>query len=256
MNTKGVSTLMKGVKATLTKYSTEVLTGVGIAGMITTTVLAVRATPKAMRLLDEKKRELDTDKLTVAETVKATWKCYIPPVVTGITSAACLVGASSVNFKRNAALATAYRLSETALTEYREKLPEIVGEKKAQSVRDEVAKDRVSKHPVENSTIIHTGNGKTTCLDYLTDRYFEADIDKIKKAENELNAQLLDEGSVCLNDFYYHLGIEEAGVGNILGWSYNRTGLVKLNYSSQLSNGTPVMVIDFQDAPYYEYDRY
>ena len=256
MNTKNISVFMKGVRTTLTKYSPEVLTGIGIAGMVTTTVLAVRATPKAIRLLDEKKKELDTDKLTVAETIKTTWKCYIPPVVTGITSAACLVGASSVNFKRNAALATACTLSETALSEYRDKVTEIVGEKKEQTIRDAVAKERVENHPVENSTIIHTGTGKTKCLDYLTDRYFESDIDAIRKAENGINSQLLDEGHVSLNDFYYQLGLDSAGVGDALGWSYNRTGLIKLSLSSQLSNGTPVMVVDFQVSPYYEYDRY
>ena len=256
MNTKNVSNLMRGVKKTLTHYSPEILTGVGIAGMITSTVLAVKATPKAIRLIDEKKKELDTDKLTVAETAKTTWKCYIPPVVTGITSAACLIGASSVHLKRNAALATAYKLSETALTEYRDKLPEVVGEKKAQAVRDAVAKERVESHPVESSTIIHTGNGKTPCLDFWTDRYFETDIDAIHKAVNETNALMLSEGYVSLNEFYYNLGIDSAGCGDVIGWSYNRTGLIKLNLSSQLSNGTPVMVIDFDTAPYYEFDRY
>ena len=257
MSAKNISTIAKSVKLAFAKHSPEILTGIGIAGMITTTVLAVRATPKATRLIEEKKRELNAEKLTAAETVKATWKCYVPAAVTCITSTACLIGASSVHLKRNAALATAYKLSETALSEYKEKVIETIGEKKERAVRDSVAKDRVENHPIDNSTVIITGNGNTQCLDYWTDRYFKTDIDKIYRAENELNAQLLDEGYVSLNDFYYILGLPSAGVGDTIGWSFNRTGLVKLSLSSQLAaDKTPVMVIDFERAPYYEYDRY
>lgn len=274
MNTKNVPAIVKSVKSALTQHSPEILTGFGIAGMITTTILAVRGTPKAMKLIEaeiaRKNREIvreaaengdnccpQISKLKPIETVKVAWKCYIPAAVTGAASVACLIGASSVHMKRNAALLTAYKLSETALTEYKEKVVEVVGERKEEAIRDAVAKERVEKHPVESSPVFITGNGDTYCLDYYTDRYFKTDIDRIYKAENELNSQLLDEGYVNLNDFYYLLGLDEAGLGAVMGWSYNRTGLVKLKLSSQLSsNKTPVMVIDFQTAPYYEYERY
>ena len=274
MNTKNVSAIAKTIKTTLAQHGPEILTGFGIAGMITTTVLAVRATPKAVKLIESevarKNRELvkeaaeygdehceQISKLPAVDTVKVAWKCYIPAAVTGVASIACLIGASSVHLKRNAALLTAYKLSETALTEYREKVVETVGERKEAAVREAVAKERVERHPVETSTVFVTGNGDTNCLDYWTDRYFKTDIDKLYKAENELNAQLLEDGYVSLNDFYYSLGLDSAGVGEVIGWSYNRTGLVKLKLSSILtSNKTHVMVIDFQTAPYYEYERY
>lgn len=274
MNAKNISAITKNIKTTLAQHSPEILMGFGIAGMITTTVLAVGATPKALKLIEseiaKKNREIvneaaengdehapQINKLTPVETIKATWKCYIPAAVTCVASITCLIGASSVHLKRNAALATAYKLSETALTEYREKAIETVGERKEEAIRDAVAKDRVEKRPVETSTVFVTGNGDTHCLDYWTDRYFKTDIDRLYKAENELNSQLLNEGYVNLNDFYYLLGLDSAGLGDIMGWSYNRTGLVKLKLSSQLSsNKTPVMVIDFQTAPYYEYERY
>ena len=43
-----VSKLCKDAKVMVSKRSPEILTGLGIAGMITTTVLAVKATPKAL----------------------------------------------------------------------------------------------------------------------------------------------------------------------------------------------------------------
>ena len=121
---KGVA---NNIGRTLKRKSPEILTGVGIGGMITTTVLAVRATPEAMRRIEKKKKEEQHKKLTAVQTVRAAWKCYIPAGVTGGVSIACLIGASAVNGRRNAALATAYSLAESTLRDYRSKVVETIG---------------------------------------------------------------------------------------------------------------------------------
>lgn len=130
MSKQSMSDVVNGIGLFIKKRGPEILTGIGIAGMVTTTVLAVKATPKAMRLVKEKEDYYEI-KLTPKEIVATCWKCYIPSVVTCALSMSCLIGASSVNLKRNAALATAYKLSETALTEYQEKVVETIGEKKS-----------------------------------------------------------------------------------------------------------------------------
>ena len=112
----------KNVKLTLHRHTPEILVGFGIAGMLTTTVLAVKATPKALRLIEEKKKEEGVDKLTPVETVKVAWKCYIPAAAVATVSTGCLIGASSISGRRNAVLATAYKLAETAHKEYKEKV--------------------------------------------------------------------------------------------------------------------------------------
>lgn len=116
--------VIKGMRFGLQKHSPEILTGIGIAGMVTAAVLAVRATPKALLLLEEEKQRqneelkvsekendsedcVEIDKLKPVEILRATWTCYIPSAVTGVLSIACLIGASSVNARRTAALATA-----------------------------------------------------------------------------------------------------------------------------------------------------
>lgn len=257
MNKNDIAHIFKSVSTSITKHSPEILTGIGIAGMIATTIISVKATPKAIRLLEEEKKEREVEKLTAAETVKTTWKCYVPAAVTGVASVACLVGASSVHIRRNAALTAAYTLSETALREYRSKVVETIGEKKEQTVRDAVAKEQVKNHPVTNSTVVVTGSGNTLCYDPFTDRWFKSDIDKLHKAENQINSQMLDEGSVSLNDFYYQIGLGDTTVGYNIGWSYNRDGFVKLNLSSTIaSDGTPSIVLGFQKEPYYNYEQY
>ncbi len=252
MKKLNVSGMVKAVRAMAVKHSPEILTGIGVAGMLTTVGMAVRATPKALRLLEEEK-EKKGEGLTKVETVKAAWKPYIPAAATGVMSVACLIGANAVNAKRNAVLATAYSLSEAAFTEYRDKVSETVGAKKEEEIRDKVAKARIEKNPVSNHEVVITGKGDTLCYDVVSGRYFKSDIEKIRRAENVLNRKLMDEMYVSLNEFYYELGLRCTEMGNELGWNVN-DGLVDLHFSTQLSEDeTPCLVVDYHIAPRYGY---
>lgn len=253
MQKPNLTKICRNVKTATVKHSPEILTGVGIAGMITTTVMAVRATPKAIQLLDEEKRRQQADKLELMDVVKTAWKCYIPAAVTGTVSVACLIGASSVNARRNAALTAAYTISESTLRDYQKKVVETIGEKKEQTVRDAVAKERLEKNPVENKEVIVTAKGDTLCFDAVSGRYFKSDIDKLKKAENELNRQMRDEMYISLNDFYYEVGLEPIKLGDDLGWNIDN-GYIDLRFSSQLAtDGTPCLVIDYGYGPRYDF---
>ena len=251
------SNLIKSIKTTITSHGPEILTGIGIAGMIATSIMAVKATPKAIKLIEEKKKELDHEKLTPVETVQATWKCYIPAVVTGVTSTACLIGASSVNARRNAALATAYNLSKTALTEYKEKVVETVGEKKEKAIREEIAKDKLEKNPVSSKEVIITDRGTTLCYDGIFGRYFRSDRDAIQKAINHVNRQIIaGDMYVSLNEFYSEIGLTPVEIGDKLGWNID-DGPIDVEFSSQLAeDGTPCLVIGYTVAPRYDYSRY
>ncbi|MCO7171170.1 DUF6353 family protein [[Clostridium] scindens] len=253
MQKPNLTKICRNVKTATVKHSPEILTGVGIAGMITTTVMAVRATPKAIQLLDEEKRRQQVDKLEPMDVVKTAWKYYIPAAVTGTVSVACLIGASSVNARRNAALTAAYTISESTLRDYQKKVVETIGEKKEQTVRDAVAKERLEKNPVENKEVIVTAKGDTLCFDAVSGRYFKSDIDKLKKAENELNRQMRDEMYISLNDFYYEVGLEPIKLGDDLGWNIDN-GYIDLRFSSQLAtDGTPCLVIDYGYGPRYDF---
>lgn len=250
---KEIAKSFLSLKIAIKKHSPEILTGIGIAGMITTTVMAVRATPKALILIEERKEEIGAEKLEAMDMVKTTWACYIPAAITGTLSVACLIGASSVNARRNAALATAYTLSESALKDYQGKVIEMFGEKKNEAVKDAVAKDKVEKNPVVTREVIITEKGNTLCYDAISGRYFKSDIEKIKKAECELNRQMLDDMYVSLNDFYYEIGLDSVKLGDELGWNVD-SGYIDLSFSSQLaSDGTPCLVIDYSVAPRYDY---
>lgn len=259
MKNLNVTKFIKNAQFVLSKHSPEILTGLGIAGMVTTTVLAVKATPKALRIIDDYEESIlrDNDKIKTVDVIKLTWKCYIPAAVTGTVSIACLIGASSVNVRRNTALATAYKLSETALTEYREKIVETIGEKKEKTIKEAIAKDKIKKDPVTQQNIIVTGKGDTLCYDELFGRYFKSDIDKLKKIENDLSFRMRNEDYISLNEFYYEVGLDSVKAGDLIGWNINRCPKgIELDFSSQLaSDGTPCLVVGFNTPPQYDYDR-
>lgn len=273
MSKLNLASAPKQVVRYMGKKAPELLTGVGIGLGACTVGLAVKATPKALILIEEKKRQINrdileeakvngqsqtkhVDKLKPTDVVKTTWKCYIPAAVTGVASVVCLVGASSTSARRNAALAAAYTISESALKDYKTKVVEVVGDKKEKDIRDAVAKSKIEKDPVENKEVYLTDKGETRCYDVLSGRYFKSDIDAINKAVNELNRRMINQNYISLNEFYYEIGLEGNKVGNDIGWRIDN-GLIELDFSAQLSNdGTPCLVMDFVEAPKYDFDRW
>lgn len=250
-----ISKMLKSFRYELGKHSPEILTGIGIAGMITTTVMAVRATPKALDLLAEVKENTEgEDKKKVAkEMVTKVYPVYIPAILTGCFSVACLIGASSVNVRRNAALATAYTLSENALKEYQAKVVETIGDKKEQSIRDAIAKDTIQENPVTNTEVIITAKGDTLCYDSISGRYFTSDIDKLRRIENELNKRLINEMYISLNELYYEMGLRCTEQGDALGFNID-DGFIDFNFSAQITDDNrPCIVVGYHIGPKYGY---
>lgn len=247
------------VKRFAVDHGPEILTGIGIAGMLTATVLAVSATPKALEAIEAKKKEEGIDKLPPIAVVKTTWKMYVPAAATSALAMTCLIGASSTSVKRNAALATAYKISETALSEYRNAVIETIGEKKEKDVREKVDKNKVTQNPVNPASVVITKKGTTLCMDGFSRQYFESDIDELGRAVTRLNAILVREGSASLNDLYDELDIPHSEVGYQVGWNIDKVGrdLIELQTSAQIANdGRPCIVLNCYPAPDWGYDRY
>lgn len=273
MNKPNVTKYFKMAKRFASKRSPEILTGLGIAGMVTTTVLAVKATPKALELIEEEKREqnralLDAaeaageekcarvDHLKPLEVVKVAWKPYLPAALTGLASVACLIGAQSVNARRQAALYSAYKLSETALTEYKDKVVETIGEKKEKTVREKIAKDKVEQNPVTKTEVIVTGNGESLFYDPISARYFKSDMETIRRVINDLNYAMSygSEMYVSLSQLYDEVGLEHTSISDNIGWNIS-DGLIEPDFSTQMTDdGRPCIVLDYLKVPKYDFD--
>ena len=219
-------TLTKTAKRTLSRNGSKILLGFGIAGAFTAVGFAITATPKAMILLDEKKKELGVEKLDAKTIVKTAAPVYIPTAISMAVSTGCIIGASSVNDRRNAALAAAYTMSETALRSYQDKVAATIGEDKAQEIKEAVTLEKMAKCPEPDE--IPTAKNlapddvsydkKVKCWESLSGKYFWTTRNAIEKALNGLNKQLLSDLSVTENDLYDYLGMEHCKNGDLLGW--------------------------------------
>lgn len=262
MNKQTISKTLRSFKRSLVKHSPEILTGIGVAGLITTSVLTGKAVIKANKIVEEVKHEMELDgddsELTTKEVVGLTWKYFVPPVVTGAVSICCVIGATSVNAKRNAALATAYQLSQRALIEYKDKVVETIGEKKERNIREKIAEDHIKDNPVGKSSIVIMDKGGTLCYDAVSGRYFESDIDVIKRAVNTINYDLTHGMMeyVSLNEFYDEIGLPHTSLGDELGWNISDDGPVDVEFFPKLAeDDRPCVALDYRVAPHYDFSK-
>lgn len=256
-------------------HSPELLVGLGIAGMGTSTVLAVKATSKAVKKIDvaieeENERLIDEAvanqqehyspivKLNRVDAVKLCWKDYAPAAVTGVASVICIVGGTRINLRRNAALVTAVKLSEMTikdLQQYKSKVIETIGEEKNDEIEAKVNKDVVEQASINMDSSIISGNGPVLCFDKIGGQWFKSDKETIKSVINRLNHTMNDDMYVSLNDFYDEMGMDHTVAGEQLGWNRDQ-GLIEPKFSSHLlSNGVPVMVFTTRIEPRVDYSK-
>ena len=251
MNLDGLKQGVKNLGGVISRNSPHILTGLGCAGVLTTAFFTGKASIIAYEVVRREEEELG-ECLSSREIVELTWKHFIPPVLMGTTSIACIIGANTINTNRNAALAALYSLSETAFREYKEKVVEEIGRNKELRVRDGIAQDRVTNSPIGNKTIIITGHGDVICYDVLCDRYFRSSPEKIRQQVLDLNYDLMNEMWISLNEFYYALGLPYTKLGEQMGFDIDK-GKIEVDFSSQLTpEGEPCLVVDATVYPKYK----
>ena len=177
--------LLLKTKSFVNKNASTILTCVGGAGVVATSVLAVKATPKAMALLENAKEEKG-EELTKSEAVLVAGPAYIPAILTGAATIACLFGANALNKRQQAA---------------------------SQKIRAEIAKDKYVDCEI-------CGHGdKRLFYDEFSGRYFESTMEDVITAQYALNRMISLNGGAYLNEWYEELGIEGTDYGAYLGWS-------------------------------------
>lgn len=256
MNKTDLSKIVTAFRSGIRKNAPAIAIGVGVACFGCAVISAYKEGPKVEKLIEIKRKDLnleEEEKLPVKETIKATWMCYLPSVISFGAGVACILGAHQIDSRRNAALAAAYQLSESAFREYKNKVIETIGEKQEKVIKSEVVKDKIKENPPAQASIIVTGKGKTRCYDPQIDRYFESDIETIRKIVNQLNYRMLTEHYISLNEFYYELGLRQTDTGDRLGWNID-DGLIEVEFTSVLpDDGIPTLAIGYMVAPKYDY---
>jgi hypothetical protein len=258
MKEKFVS-VYNGVKGQVQKHSPEILMGVGVVGVVTSTVMACKATMKLNDILEESKETRDKIKevennpkyedkyspedakkdLTInyVQTGMKVAKLYAPAVLLGGASLGCLLASNDILRKRNAALSAAYMTVDKSFKEYRNRVTERFGEEVEKEIRYGIKAEQLETTVVDedgNETTV-TDTVKTMDPNLYSDyaRFFDAaspywqndpeyNLMFLKAQQQYANDLLRAKGRLFLNDVYDMLGIEKTKAGQVVGWVYDR----------------------------------
>ena len=251
-----MNAILHHAKSYLHRNSSTILTCVGAVGTVATSVMAVKATPKALYLLEQAEKEKG-DKLTKLEVVKTAAPTYIPSVLMGATTIACIFGANVLNKRNQAALMSAYALLDNSYKEYKNKVKELYGEDADGRVREEVAKDKYENADISLDT------GQQLFYDDFSGRYYESTMENVINAEYRLNEMFAYDFGVFLNEYYNLLGIDTVDYGDYLGWSSYEVcemfGFCWIEFNHRkvvMDDGLECTIVEMMMEPTFDFENY
>lgn len=240
------------------KHSPEILAGVGVVGVVASTVMACKATMKLNDILEESKetrnkiREVESNPryeeqyshedakkdLTInyTQTGLKIAKLYAPAVILGSASLGCLLASNDILRKRNAALSAAYMTVDKSFKEYRQRVVDRFGEEVEKEIRYNIKAEEITSTVVaeDGSETTVTETVKTMDPNLYSDYakffdeaspYWQKDPEYnfmfLKSQQQYANDLLKARGRLFLNEVYEMLGIDKTKAGQIVGWVYN-----------------------------------
>ena len=164
-----------------------ILTCLGAAGVIATSIMTAKGTTKASKLLESAEWEKG-NALTKKETIKAVIPAYIPAALVGVTTIACIFGSNAVSASQKASLASAYALLSGAYAKYKDKVIELYGDEADKNIKEEVAKE---EYEDRQDVIVIPKGDEVLFFDFDTLEYFNARI------EDVIQKTVMDDGLEC-----------------------------------------------------------
>ena len=210
-------------KIAIRKHMPAVLTYAGVCGVVGTAIMAVKATPKALKIIEQEKmyRSYECDnKPTKKEIVALTWKCYIPSIALGLSTIACVISIHALDKRSQASLTSAYAMLNEAYKQYRDAAKAVYGEDADSKILAEIAKDTfISADGIGVYSSDLDPSEKILCYDSYSKRYFESTMAAVLNAEYHINRNLQLRGYCTINEFYEFLGIDGIEYGDEIAWS-------------------------------------
>jgi hypothetical protein len=261
-----LSALFQRAGKVAAKNSPAILSAIGVTGTLATAYLAAKGAFEAADKLKEAEQKKLADipieetpkyanpdvALTFEEKFNATWKCYIPAAISAAAGITAIIFAAHVQERRHAALLSAYTVVEKSYGEYRAKTVSKVGKTKEQAIRDELAQDRVTNNPPSTKEVILVTEGQVLCQDSFSGRYFNSDMETLRKVENDINWSILNEGYASLSDVWDKLGLNHTTGSDDLGWNTDRQFELKISTTVSEQN-RPCFSIEFFPPPFPKY---
>ena len=237
------------------RNASTILTVVGGIGVVATSVMAVKATPKALILLEKAKEEKGDD-LSILETIKVAGPSYIPAIATGVSTIACIVGANILNKQEQASLISAYGLLDNSYKLYKDKVLELYGEGSDMHVKSEISKDLYEEAEI-------FGDDNHLFFDFYSMRYFESTPEAVQIARYNINRKLATQNYCTVNDWYEYLDLPPIEGGDRIGWS---TGMISdcywaywLDFNEEkviMDDGLECTILVMQSEPTVGFENY
>jgi len=229
------------------KNSPHIFFGLGLAGSITSTVLACRATLKLEELLEEVKSDFDSVRTmhennangdynpkeyhrdlcyVYGKSVAKILKLYGPSILVGVASVASLTGSHIQLTRRNAALTFTLAAVTKAYEEYRARVVDEIGEERERELFHNIHEEEVEIEGKKELVKI-AGNSYSPYARFFDEFSIhwkrDPEINRmfLKHQENYANHLLNSRGHVLLNDVYDALGFERTRAGAVVGWVKN-----------------------------------
>lgn len=263
---------------TMQKNSPRTLFGLGLIGVVGSTVLACKATLKLDKTLDEFKREVDTTKelhstkedskytqtqyqkeLAVVYT-RGTFKLaklYGPSILLGTASIAALTGSHITLTRRNAGLTAAYSAVSASFDAYRARVREELGEEKELDFHHAI---RSEKQNIDGKIqqLRMADPNKWSPYAKFFDEYNvnwqkNPELNRlfVQCQQNYANHILHARGHIFLNEVYDMLGIAHTSAGCVVGWvvgngdNYIDFGIFEATNSEFVNGWERSVILDF-----------
>ena len=250
------------------KASPEIMVVAGVVGVVTSTVMACKATTKVNDILEETRKQvddvhnvLDSDVVSADEytnddakkdlaiiytqTGVKLIKLYAPSVLVGALSITGILASHKILKKRNVALTAAYATIDRSFKEYRGRVVERFGKEldrelryniKAQEIEEKTV-DKDGNETIEKKTISVVDPNMYSDYARIFDNGSmgwtkdpEYNLMFLKLQQNQANDRLRAQGYLFLNDVYDMLGIPRTKAGQIVGWIYDEDNPVGDNF--------------------------
>lgn len=250
------------------KASPEIMVVAGVVGVVTSTVMACKATTKVNDILEETRKQvddvhnvLDSDVVSEDEytnddakkdlaiiytqTGVKLIKLYAPSVLVGALSITGILASHKILKKRNVALTAAYATIDRSFKEYRGRVVERFGKDldrelryniKAQEIEEKTV-DKDGNETIEKKTVSVVDPNMYSDYARIFDNGSmgwtkdpEYNLMFLKLQQNQANDRLRAQGYLFLNDVYDMLGIPRTKAGQIVGWIYDKENPVGDNF--------------------------
>ena len=241
------------------KHSPELMVVGGIVGLVTSAVLACKATTKVQEVIDDTKESVDAIKAVVEENkgtdeeydekdtnkalavtyVKAGLeftKLYGPAVCLGALSITSILAGHNILRKRNVALAAAYTAVDRSFKDYRGRVIERFGKEldrelkfniKSQEIEETIVDEKGKEKVVKKTVNVMDPNSYSQYSIVFQEGNVGWDPDPeltkyfLIRQQNYANELLKTKKRLFLNEVYEMLGAPLTKAGHVVGWVYD-----------------------------------